>query len=189
MSIADKAWDQVSSALSLANILLWIISSSDKIFGVKHSSAPVKSNPSARVVSKCQDLYKCIWSMLQSMAVVKNGAPKVSQHLLKIVLSTFTQALDEKRKLKVFSPGNITKSLKHKLFSGFQSCSPNPCKQAGSCELSRRGEAYCRWENIQHVLTWVWLGITQTEACLKKQGHKFFGEKTEEWVPVNCRKR
>ena len=82
--------------------------------------------------------------MLQSMAVVKNGAPKVSQHLLKIVLSTFTQALDEKRKLKVFSPGNITKSLKHKLFSGFQSCSPNPCKQAGSCELSRRGEAYCR---------------------------------------------
>ena len=32
--------------------------------------------------------------------------------------------------------------------SGFQSCSPNPCKQAGTCELSRRGDAYCRWEHF-----------------------------------------
>ena len=32
--------------------------------------------------------------------------------------------------------------------SGFQSCSPNPCKQAGTCELSRRGDAYCRWDHF-----------------------------------------
>ena len=40
------------------------------------------------------------------------------------------------------------KRVTYTIPSGFQSCFPNPCKQAGTCELSRRGDAYCRWEHF-----------------------------------------
>ena len=76
------------------------------------------------------------------------------------------------------------KRVTYTIPSGFQSCSPNPCKQAGTCELSRRGDAYCRWEhffievstdNLENLLTMLCNGYLLREHRLNILDTFFLG--------------